>query len=168
MAAKAKQPEADADEAEDAKPKRSIKRLVIIAAAALLVIGGIGGGAYVYLSGGSKDEKVATAAPAPKPPTFYDLPDVLVNLSTPSGERGQFLKVKIVLELADEALVQQIKPLLPRVMDTFQVFLRELRAADLEGSAGIFRLKEELTRRVNAAIAPGRVNAVLFKEMVVQ
>jgi hypothetical protein len=31
-----------------------------------------------------------------------------------------------------------------------------LRAADLNGSVGLFRLKEELTRRVNAAISqPG-------------
>jgi flagellar FliL protein len=53
-------------------------------------------------------------------------------------------------------------------MDTFQVFLRELRPTDLEGSAGTYRLKEELTRRVNTAIAPGRITAVLFKEMLVQ
>ena len=44
----------------------------------------------------------------------------------------------------------------------------ELRASDLSGSAGMFRLKEELTRRVNAAIQPAQVNAVLFKEIIVQ
>ena len=65
-------------------------------------------------------------------------------------------------------MVQQIQPMLPRVMDTFQVFLRELRPTDLEGSAGTYRLKEELTRRVNTAVAPGRITAVLFKEMLVQ
>ena len=57
---------------------------------------------------------------------------------------------------------------MPRVLDTFQVFLRELRPTDLDGSAAVFRLKEELTRRVNVAIAPSRINAVLFKEFVVQ
>jgi flagellar FliL protein len=57
---------------------------------------------------------------------------------------------------------------MPRVMDAFQTYLRELRATDLDGSAGLYRLKEELTRRVNAAIAPSRINAVLFKEIVVQ
>ena len=54
------------------------------------------------------------------------------------------------------------------VMDAFQTYLRELRPTDLDGSAGLYRLKEELTRRVNAAIAPNRINAVLFKEIVVQ
>ncbi|HMH98365.1 MAG TPA: flagellar basal body-associated FliL family protein, partial [Bradyrhizobium sp.] len=55
-----------------------------------------------------------------------------------------------------------------RVTDIFTTYLRELRPADLTGSAGLFRLKEELTRRVNTAIAPSQVNAVLFKEIVVQ
>ena len=50
----------------------------------------------------------------------------------------------------------------------FQTYLRELRPTDLDGSAGLYRLKEELTRRVNVAIAPSRINAVLFKEIVVQ
>jgi flagellar FliL protein len=65
-------------------------------------------------------------------------------------------------------MIEQITPIMPRVMDAFQTYLRELRASDLDGSAGLYRLKEELTRRVNAAIAPSHVNAVLFKEIVVQ
>ena len=52
--------------------------------------------------------------------------------------------------------------------DRFQTYLRELRASDLDGSAGLYRMKEELTRRVNVAIAPGKINAVLFKELIVQ
>jgi flagellar protein FliL len=58
--------------------------------------------------------------------------------------------------------------LMPVLLDTFQTYLRELRASDLNGSAGLYRLKEELTRRINAEIAPNRINAVLFKELVVQ
>ena len=77
-------------------------------------------------------------------------------------------RVKIVLELPEQAMAAQITPVIPRVMDTFQTYLRELRPTDLEGSAGLYRMKEELTRRVNAAIEPARVNAVLFKEMLVQ
>ena len=125
-----------------------------------------GGGGYFYFLRGAKEKPAEVVAA--KPPTFYDLPDVLVNLSNAGSERTQYLKVKVVLELADPSLIQQIQPVLPRVLDTFQVFLRELRPTDLEGSAGVYRLKEELTRRVNAAIAPSHINAVLFKEMVVQ
>jgi flagellar FliL protein len=111
---------------------------------------------------------VHAEAPPPKPPVFLDVPDILVNLAGTPGERVQYLKIKVVLEVKDEPLVEKIKPTMPRVMDIFQTYLRELRATDLAGSAGLFRLKEELTKRVNAAISPGQVNAVLFKEVVVQ
>jgi flagellar FliL protein len=97
-----------------------------------------------------------------------DVPEVLVNLSNVGTDRTQYLKVKVVLELPDPTLQPQIQVAMPRVMDAFQTYLRELRPSDLDGSAGLYRLKEELTRRVNAAISPNRVNAVLFKEIVVQ
>lgn len=98
---------------------------------------------------------------------FYDLPDMTVNLSA-SPDRPQYLRMKITLEVESTQLVEAIKPVMPRVIDTFQTHLRELRITDLEGSAGLFRLREELTRRVNLAIAPNRIRAVLFREIVVQ
>jgi flagellar FliL protein len=98
----------------------------------------------------------------------HDVPEMLVNMAGAPGERVQYLKVKVVLELREDKQVDAIKPTMPRVTDLFQTYLRELRPVDLNGSAGLFRLKEELTRRVNVAIAPNAVNAVLFKEIVVQ
>ena len=174
MAAKAKQAEAKADDKADdaaeetsAKPKKKLPlKMMIIAAAGLVVAGGGGFGAYKFFFSGHGHEKPAEAAA--KPATFFDMPEVLVNLSNAGTERTQYLKVKVVLELADAALVQQIQPVLPRVMDTFQVFLREMRPSDLDGSAGIYRVREELTRRVNVAVAPNKITAVLFKEIVVQ
>ncbi len=93
---------------------------------------------------------------------------MLVNLVGLPGERVQYLKVRIVLEVKEEKQVEAIKPTMPRVTDIFQTYLRELRPSDLNGSLGLFRLRQELTRRVNAVISPGQVNAVLFKEIVVQ
>jgi flagellar FliL protein len=170
MAGKKKSDEAEAELEGDASGKPaaapdSKRKLIIIAAAALLVLGGGGGAAFFMFK--PKTKPVATAV-APKPPAFLDLPDTLVNLATTGGDRPQYLKVKIVLELPDQTMVQQVQPVMPRVMDSFQTYLRELRPTDLDGSAGLYRLKEELTRRVNYAIAPNRVNAVLFKEIVVQ
>ena len=85
-----------------------------------------------------------------------------------SGERVQYLRVKVVLEIKEGKEVEAIKPNLPRVTDLFQTYLRELRPSDINGSAGLFRLKEELTKRVNSAVSPQQVSAVLFKEIVVQ
>ena len=174
MAAKVKPAEADeaqdkseADEdAEGAPAKRKLSlKLILVVAGAVLVLGGAGTAGYLVLVA-NKESKAAAASI--KPLTFVDVPEVLVNLSSTGGERTQYLKVKVVLELPDPAAQPQIQSAMPRVMDAFQTYLRELRPNDLDGSAGLYRLKEELTRRVNVAISPNRINAVLFKEIVVQ
>jgi flagellar FliL protein len=154
------------EEGGESPPKKKLPlKLILIAAAGVLLVGGGGAAAYFVFA---SHKEPAAAVPVAKPAVFVDLPDVLVNLSHGNGDRTQYLKIKVVLELPDKALMQQIQPVMPRLMDAFQTYLRELRPTDLDGSAGLYRLKEELTRRVNIAIAPNRVNAVLFKEMVVQ
>jgi len=176
MAAKAKKSDADEEEeeateetaesGEGEKPKRRFSlKFILVIMAAVVLLGGGGTGAYLMF-GHSKETKPAVAAV--KPPAFLDVPEVLVNLSNAGSDRTQYLKVKIVLELPDSTMQPQVQTTMPRVMDAFQTYLRELRPSDLEGSAGLYRLKEELTRRVNVAVAPGRINAVLFKEIVVQ
>jgi flagellar protein FliL len=154
-----------ADGASGAAPKSKLK-LVIIVVAALVLLGG-GAAGYFLFSGHSGEEKHAEAMAA-KPPAFVEVPDMLVNLVGAPGERVQYLKVKVVLEVKEEKQVEAIKPSMPRVTDIFQTYLRELRPSDINGSAGLFRLKEELTKRVGAAVAPTPISAVLFKEIVVQ
>ena len=160
--------EAEAAEGAEAPAKGGwlSKKLIIMVAGVVVLLGAAGGGYFFFF-----DHKTETAAAEPvvKPPIFVDMPDVLVNLSSSGGsERTQYLKVKIALELPDEKVQAQIQPVMPRLLDAFQTYLRELRPTDLDGSAGLYRLKEELTRRVDAAIAPNKINAVLFKEIVVQ
>jgi len=147
-------------------PKGKLK-LIIAAAGVFIILGGAGAVTWFFFFKSHGDEMHAEAPPA-KPPLYLDVPDLLVNLAGLPGERVQYLKVKVVLEVKEEKQVEAIKPTMPRVTDIFQTYLRELRASDLNGSAGLFRLKEELTRRVNAAVSPTQVNAVLFKEIVVQ
>jgi len=170
--AEAEDAEADGEEGKKAAPKRKLPfKLIAMGAGGLVFLGAIGGGGYYFFFAG-KSEAAVAAKNEVKPPVFVDLPDVLVNLSATgngsAGERTQYLKVKVVLEVPDQQLSAQIQPVMPRIMDTFQTYLRELRPTDLDGSAGLYRLKEELTRRVNAAIAPNHINAVLFKEIVIQ
>jgi flagellar protein FliL len=153
---------ADGEAAASSKGKLKL----IIAAVGFLVILGGGAGWYFFMRGHG-EEAHAEASP-PKPPAFVEVPDMLVNLVGAPGERIQYLKIKLVLEVKEEKQVEAIKPSLPRVTDLFQTYLRELRPSDLNGSAGLFRLKEELTKRVNSALTPNQVSAVLFKEIVVQ
>jgi flagellar FliL protein len=91
-----------------------------------------------------------------------------VNLNTSDGSSPAFMKLTVALEVASEEVMLEIQPRMAKVVDAFQVYLRELRKSDLEGSAGIYRLKEELRRRVNIAIFPAQVDSILFKEILVQ
>jgi len=157
--------QAEGADGEAATPKKGKLKLIIAAVGFLAILGG-GAGWFFFMRGHGEEHHAE--APPPKPPSFVEVPDMLVNLVGAPGERVQYLKVRVVLEVKEEKQVEAIKPTMPRVTDIFQTYMRELRPVDLNGSAGLFRLKEELTRRVNAVVAPSEVNAVLFKEIVVQ
>lgn len=150
-------------ESDAAAPPRS-KKMLVIAAGVLVLAGGGGGGFYFW-----KAKQNAAQAQVKKVAVFLDLPEITVNLAHVSGqERGGFLRLKVSLEIADPKTMAEVQPMMPRILDNFQVFLRELKASDLEGSAGFYRLKEELVRRTNVAVHPARVEAVLFKDVLVQ
>lgn len=163
-----------ADEAAEDAPKSRFggRRLMIFGGVGLLLVAGTGGMLYATgvlgkLLGTSKVETAEAAAPAPKPGVFLDLPDLLVNLNS-SGRKASFLKISISLDLEGQGDVVRVQAVMPRIIDNFQVYLRELRVEDLRGSGGIYRLREELLARVNAAASPVKVKDVLFKEMLVQ
>jgi flagellar protein FliL len=163
--------QADGGAAEGAEAIPAAKgklKLIIAAAGVFAILGGGAGTWFLFFRGDGHAQEKHAAAAVVKAPVFMDVPDMLVNLVGSPGERVQYLKVRVVLEVKEEKQVEAIKPTMPRVTDIFQTYLRELRPTDLNGSAGLFRLKEELTRRVNLAVAPNTVSAVLFKEIVVQ
>lgn len=145
------------------------KKLFIMIGAGVAVLLIAGGAAAFFM--GAFSPKPPPKDPAHAEPVkttlYVDLPDMTVNLSSVDN-RATYLKVKVALEVSDKATVDKITPVLPRVLDAFQIYLRELRVSDLDGSAGLYRVKEELQRRINTAIAPAKVDAVLFKEILVQ
>ncbi|MCW8836330.1 MAG: flagellar basal body-associated FliL family protein [Rhodospirillales bacterium] len=158
--------------------KGSKKRLILfVGLPLLLVIGGLAGAYFTGLlnpliamitgSSPAVEGEADGGAKAPGVAVFYDLPEILVNLST-GGRKTSFLKIKVSLEVASQGDIVRVEEVLPRIVDNFQVYLRELRVEDLKGSAGMYRLREELLTRVNVAVAPAKVNDVLFKEMLVQ
>lgn len=145
-------------------PRRvwSGKRLAVVVAALLLFAG-----CTLLLINVGKPELLSTAKSTTVESTYVKLPDIFVNLSSAQG-RPRFLKLAVSLEIKGDDQAATIKNNLPRVVDSFQVYLRELRVEDLNGSAGMFLLKEELLRRVNTQLSPSRVENVLFEEMLVQ
>lgn len=165
-----------AGEAEaDGEPKKGrklpSKKLIIMIAAPLLLLLLGGAGAYLmgFIGAGGESDATAENQPPKKPEktVFYDLPELLVNLNS-AGRRTNFLKISVSLEVASEADIAKLEAVKPRIIDSFQVYLRELRLDDLRGSAGVYRLREELLARVTASAQSAQVKDVLFKEMLVQ
>lgn len=109
---------------------------------------------------------------------LYNFPDLLVNLKS-TGNQRRFLKLKLVLE-AEKAIAgadkhsnndpqkEAFDALRPRMTDQFQTFLRELTVEDLQGAAGLQRIREGLLFRANAVMKPIAVNNILFMEILIQ
>lgn len=108
---------------------------------------------------GEKGEKGASA--------FLAIPPMIVNLNTEDGT-PRYLRLSVQLELEDPADKAAVEEVIPRVVDQFQTYLRELRVRDLRGSAGIYRLQMELLWRVNQAVEPVEIKDVLFQEILIQ
>jgi flagellar FliL protein len=163
----------DAPEGEEAlaaaKAKKKKKMIMIGAVVAVVLLLG-GGAGFYFLTKKAADKQAAEAAAeadAKNKVVYYSLGDMIVNLSG-EGKHPNYLKVKISLELADEKDLALMDAIKPRIIDNFQVYLRELRIEDLRGSAGMYRLREELLMRVTEAAQPVRIRDVLFQEMLVQ
>jgi len=151
------------------KPKRGKKLLIIIAAAVLLLGGGGGGAAYMFLLGGTPadgehGEHAETVEEEGPPPVFYEMPEIVIRLE---GGQGKYLKLATVLDLAPDRTPEEIQAVQPRLMDQMQTYLIELKPEDIRGTAGMYRMRQELLRRVNDAV-PGSTRDVLFKTLILQ
>lgn len=170
--------EGDGEEEEGGGGGLKKKLLIVLVPIVLLGVGAglyftgvIGGGEEApiegeEIAGEEVVEEEVEEEGEPLNPAFYALPDLIVNLSSNTGAR--FLKMRVQLEIADETKLPEIEAVTPRVIDQFQTYLREMRVEDLRGSAGIYRLRQELLYRVNIAAHPVKVTDVLFQEMLIQ
>jgi flagellar FliL protein len=175
---------ASGETAAEAPPKKGRAKLLLLGGVGLVVVLGGGGAAawYTGLFGGATASEQSREHEAPEDDghnttgadgegeatvAFVDMPDLIVNLQSDSA-RLRYLKLRLALEVAGEPAAEAVRQLMPRVMDSFQLYLRALTLDDVQGAVGMQRLKEELTARVNLAVEPARVSSVLLKEMLVQ
>lgn len=163
---------------EDGQKRLSRKKLMMFVIAPLVLI--LGGGGALYTTGmldsflkkkevveENAVEEQDEAARNVGPGYYYDLPDIIVNLSD-SGAKQRFLKLSISLEIPKKEDEVKLQAVMPRISDHFQTYLRELRVDDLRGSAGVYRLRQELLSRVRNAADPVVIRDVLFREILVQ
>ena len=161
------------------------KRALLFIGLPILIIVLIGLGAAIYLfsdeilpkkASYQADEMLVSETTSEEKATaeyavsqeYFDLPPILVNLRAVGDRKPHFLKMKVTLELGRAEDKQRVKNQQPRILDSVQVYLRELTIDQLQGSAGIYRLREELKVRISEAVKPARIRGVLFQELLVQ
>lgn len=145
------------------------KLIMVIGAVLLLVLGG--GAAFALLRVPADPAAGAGEEVAPEfdgaDVVFVELPDLLVNLNV-TGRRLRFLKFATALEVVGEDQAEAVRRFVPRILDSFHMYLRAVSPEELEGAEGVYRIKEELLARTNAAVRPAEVRDVLIREMLVQ
>jgi flagellar FliL protein len=97
---------------------------------------------------------------------FYDLGEIIVNLSN-SSLKNYFLKIDLSISLANSNDEKVVVNQLPVIKDSFQIFLRQLRVEDINGSGGAFYIKTELLKRLNKIVYPTKVEDILIKEIII-
>jgi flagellar protein FliL len=160
-----------ADQTAASPKKRGKAKLILAIGAALLMLAGGGAAAFFTVmmpAGSSADAGEAPLSElAHEDIVFVDLPELLVNLNV-TGRRLHFLKIATALEVDGEDQAAVVRQFVPRILDSFHMYLRAITPEELQGAEGVYRIKEELLVRTNEAVRPAQVRDVLVREMLVQ
>jgi flagellar FliL protein len=90
----------------------------------------------------------------------------MVNLARTKGSR--ILKVTVTLELNNPAVQPEVEDNRQKIMDSILVLLSSKTFEDVYSNQGKFKLKDEITTRVNRFLAMGHVKEVYFSEFLIQ
>ncbi len=134
--------------------------------AALLGVAAAGGGGYWLAVGSDGVAALFAETPIAEPAQVtLDLPELIVNLRPDTPSR--FLQIGITVAVAPQnrAAVEQA---MPHLVNAQQEFLRNLDQHDLQGSAGLLRLRAELRRRFNLILGRDTVADVLLRSLLTQ
>lgn len=174
------------------KPKKSPIKLALFIGLPVLILLLAGVGGFLLFAGGGEDDAqhaeassgesggdshaegdTLAAAETHAEPYYFDLREgdgevetITTNIRSTDG-RPVLVQLKLSFESTNPEMESILQAHVDPIMDQFIMFLRELREDDLYGSAGMHRVRLELLRRVNLAIEPARVDAVLIQEFLI-
>jgi flagellar FliL protein len=162
-------------EAAEAKGKKKSMGMIIGIIVGLLVLGG--GGYYAYIT--FLQEKPAEEVPIEGEKgtaeeigegvnlgVMFPLAPFILNLAGSEGKR--FLKVTISLELSTPEVHVELKENIQKVTDSILVLLSSKSFEDVYSVQGKFKLKDEVTTRVNRFLVVGHVKDAYFTEFIIQ
>jgi flagellar FliL protein len=162
-------------EAVEAGGKKKSMGMIIGIIVGLLVLGG--GGYYAYIT--FLQEKPAEEVPVEVEKgaaeeigedvnlgVMFPLAPFILNLAGSEGKR--FLKVTISLELSTPEVHAELKENIQKVTDSILVLLSSKSFEDVYSVQGKFKLKDEVTTRVNRFLVVGHVKDAYFTEFIIQ
>ena len=102
----------------------------------------------------------------PEVGVMFTMDPFVVNLAGSKGKR--FLKVTTTLELSSPEVNPEFEENLQKITDSILVLLSSKSFEDVYSVQGKFKLKDEITTRVNRFLVVGHVKDAYFTEFIVQ
>jgi flagellar FliL protein len=128
-------------------------------------------GEHGEAAGGTPEDQAAVGHTLPCEsgnPCYYAMPKLVMNLAGAGSGRAVMMELELSLESSTPSTFAKLPDLMPRLKDTLNSFLRELRVEDLNGSGGTYTLRRELLKRFNTVLDPKKIDAVLIEGMLIQ
>ncbi len=156
---------AEAEQPQDAVPKKKSKLPLILGLVLFLVLGG--GGFYAVYSG----LILAPAAEHASAGHTSDLPDIAfvpldaVTITLGEVEASMHLRFAAQLEV-ESAKKDEVTLLMPRILDVLNGYLRAVEVAELGNPHALVRLRSQMLRRIQIVTGEGRVRDLLVTEFV--
>lgn len=162
--------EVEIDDESAPKKKSPVKMIVIL----LVILGLLGGGGYFaytkYMQPSESPEASgageAVEEVSPSLGIMFSLDPFIVNLAGSQGKR--FLKVTVSLELSAPEVHAEVKENIQKIMDSILVLLSSKNFEDVYSVQGKFKLKDEITARVNRFLVLGHIKEAYFTEFIIQ
>lgn len=113
------------------------------------------GGSYNIVQNGNESVTV-----------IYDIPEIKTVIR--NGDSPLSLRMRISLELTSIEDLKAVEAILSRITDVIIAHTIELNRNEIDGSMGLYWLKEELLYRINLSTHPVKIKTLNFKTFELQ
>jgi len=143
------------------------KLFLIIGIAVVVLLGGGGAGAYFmgFFGGGEHKAEEVVVIPA-GPPVYHEFPQLVVDLKK-KGNRTNYIKLKVVVEIVTRDLPLLVAQEL-KIVDKMQGYLRSQTRDDVAGGPGTENMRNGISKIVTDVMGDVKIEGVLCREILLQ